>query len=64
MDLATLPPDLPGTPEQIELFRSILMEKTRESDPAIASAAFPPEVVEPFAAETAADFRRWLEVKK
>ena len=64
VDLATLPPDLPGTPEQIELFRSILMEKTRESDPAIASAAFPPEVVEPFAAETAADFRCWLEVKK
>ena len=64
VDLHTLPGELPGTPEQIERFRSILMEKTRESDPAIASEAFPPEKVEPFAAETAADFRRWLEEKK
>ena len=61
VDLHTLPPELPGTPEQIELFRSILMEKTRESAPDISSEAFPPEVVERFAAETAADFRRWLE---
>ena len=61
VDLHTLPPALPGTPEQIELFRSILMEKTRESDPDIRSEAFPVEAVERFAADTAAAFRRWME---
>ena len=61
VDLASLPPALPGDPAQIEEFRTILMEKTRESDPGICSRVFPVELVEPFAEETAAAFRRWLE---
>ena len=63
VDLASLPPALPGDPAQIETFRTILMEKTRESDPQIASAAFPAETVERFAAETAEAFRRWMEAE-
>jgi hypothetical protein len=61
VDLSTLPPSLPGDPAQIEEFRSILMEKTRESAPDIHSDAFPVETVERFAAETAAAFRAWME---
>ena len=61
VDLASLPPALPGDPAQIEEFRTILMEKTRESDPGICSLVFPVELVEAFAEETAASFRRWLE---
>lgn len=61
VDLSTLPPSLPGDPTQIEEFRSILMEKTRESAPDIHSDAFPVETVERFAAETAAAFRAWME---
>ncbi|MBR3554874.1 MAG: hypothetical protein IKN89_03075 [Oscillospiraceae bacterium] len=61
VDLSALPPSLPGDPAQIEEFRSILMEKTRESAPDIHSDAFPVETVERFAAETAAAFRAWME---
>ena len=61
VDLSTLPPSLPGDPAQIEEFRTILMEKTRESDPAIHSDAFPAEIVERFSMETAAAFRAWME---
>ena len=61
VDLGTLPPTLPGDPAQIEEFRTILMEKTRESDPHIRSDAFPAETVEKFAADTAAAFRAWME---
>ncbi len=61
VDLGTLPPSLPGDPAQIETFRTILMEKTRESDPNIRSEAFPAEIVEHFAMDTAAAFRRWME---
>ena len=61
VDLATLPPSLPGDAEQIETFRTILMEKTRESEADIHSDVFPAETVEQFAAETAAAFRAWME---
>ena len=61
VDLNSLPPALPADPKDMEEFRSILMEKTRESDPGICSRVFPVELVEPFAEETAAAFRRWLE---
>ena len=61
VDLGTLPPTLPGDPAQIEEFRTILMEKTRESDPHIRSDVFPAETVEKFAADTAAAFRAWME---
>jgi len=61
VDLDTLPPSLPGDKEQIERFRSILMEKTRESDPQIHSDAFPAEAVERFAWDTANAFRLWME---
>ena len=45
----------------MEEFRTILMEKTRESAPDIRSDVFPAEAVERFASETAAGFRRWME---
>ncbi len=61
VDLSTLPPALPGDPVQMEEFRTILMEKTRESAPDIRSDVFPAEAVEAFASETAAGFRRWME---
>ena len=61
VDLASLPANVPGDPAQIEEFRTILMEKTRESDPAIHSDAFPAVVVEHFAMDTAAAFRAWME---
>ena len=61
VDLATLPSSLPGDPAQMEEFRTILMEKTRESDPDIHSDVFPAETVERFAADTAAAFRLWME---
>ncbi len=61
VDLASLPASLPGNTEQMEEFRTILMEKTRESDPDIHSDVFPVETVERFAADTAAGFRRWME---
>ncbi len=61
VDLHSLPDTLPADAHDMEEFRSILMEKTRESDPGIASAVFPVELVEDFARETAAAFRRWLE---
>lgn len=61
--LSSLPAALPADPAGIEEFRSILIEKTRESDAAVFSAAFPPELLEPFAAETAAAFRAWLEAR-
>jgi len=60
-DLATLPPELPAKAEDMERFRTILMEKTRESAPDIHSVVFPVPLVEAFAAETAEGFRRWLE---
>ena len=63
VDLASLPPSLPGNPAQLEEFRTILMEKTRESDPEIRSDAFPAEIVEHFALETAQAFRAWMEGK-
>ena len=63
VDLTTLPPALPGDPAQIEEFRTILMEKTRESPPDIHSDVFPAEKVERFAADTAAAFRAWMEGK-
>ncbi len=61
VDLSSLPPALPANVKDMEEFRTILMEKTRESDPGIFSAVFPPETVEAFARETAAAFRCWLE---
>ena len=61
VDLTKLPPTLPVNAEGIELFRSILIEKTRESAADIASEAFPPALTEAFAAETAAAFRAWME---
>ena len=61
VDLATLPPELPADRHDMEEFRTILMEKTRESDPSVSSAVFPAEAVEAFAAETAAAFRKWME---
>ena len=63
VDLTSLPPDLPGDPAQMEEFRTILMEKTRESDPDIHSDVFPAETVERFASETAEGFRRWMEAE-
>ena len=63
VDLGTLPPSLPGDPAQLEEFRTILMEKTRESDPAIRSDVFPAETVEQFAMDTAESFRAWMEEK-
>ncbi len=60
VDLSSLPADLPGDPAQIETFRTILMEKTRESEPDIHSDVFPTAAVEVFAAQTAEGFRRWL----
>ncbi len=61
VDLASLPSTLPADAGDMEEFRTILMEKTRESDPGISSLVFPVELVEAFARETAASFRRWLE---
>ena len=63
VDLGTLPPSLPGEAAQIEEFRTILMEQTRKSDPAIRSDAFPAEITEHFALDTAAAFRAWMEGK-
>ena len=60
VDLSTLPTSLPGDPAQIEEFRTILMEQTRKSDPAIHSDVFPAEIVEHFAMDTAAGFRNWM----
>ncbi len=64
VDLRTLPSSLPGDPAQMEEFRTILMAKTRESDPAVHSDVFPAETVERFAADTAEGFRRWMEGAK
>lgn len=61
VDLATLPDTLPVNAEGIELFRSILIEKTRESEPDIHSDVFTFELTERFASETAAAFRQWME---
>ncbi len=61
VDLASLPPALPGDPGQMEEFRTILMEKTRESAPDIHSDVFPAEAVERFARDTAEEFRSWME---
>ncbi len=63
VDLRTLPPALPGDPAQMEEFRTILMEKTRESDPGIHSDVFPAEIVEHFAMDTADAFRAWMEAQ-
>ncbi len=59
LPLDALPPVLNIDPEALAFFRKILFEKTRESDPAIASAAFSPALTEDFAAETAEGFLRW-----
>ena len=61
VDLTKLPDTLPVNAEGIELFRSILIEKTRESAADIHSDAFPPALTEAFARETAAAFRLWME---
>ena len=47
----------------MEEFRTILMEKTRESDPGIHSEVFPAEIVEHFAMDTADAFRAWMEAQ-
>ena len=64
VDLNTLPDSLPVNAEGVELFRSILIEKTRESEKDIHSDAFPPALTERFALETAAAFCRWMEAGK
>lgn len=63
VDLSKLPDTLPADAAGIELFRSILIEKTRESAADIASEAFPPALTEAFAQETAAAFRAWMEAE-
>ena len=64
VDLSTLPETLPVNAESVELFRTILIEKTRESEADIHSDAFPPALTERFALETAAAFCRWMEAGK
>lgn len=59
LPLTALPSVLEIDPAALAFFRQVLFEKTRESDPHIESAAFPPALTERFALETAAAFRRW-----